>query len=131
MRLPLATRKTSEKLSAPSKEQWDALVKAIREVDFKVGPTREQLKTLEREIELVDFLPGWLVKREKVVTSDGYNLDLWTVEKENTSNNYYQTLVKAPLQLAIAWMVNRDVIDDINVYFTTKINDKIVIDLDW
>lgn len=96
-----------------------------------MGPTREQLKTLEREIELVDFLPGWLVKREKVVTSDGYNLDLWTVEKENTSNNYYQTLVKAPLQLAIAWMVNRDVIDDINVYFTTKINDKIVIDLDW
>lgn len=96
-----------------------------------MGPTRDQLKALESEIELVDFLPDWLIKREKVVTSDGYNLDLWTVEKENTSNNYHQTLVKAPLQLAIAWMVNRDVIDDINVYFTTKINDKIVIDLDW
>lgn len=100
-------------------------------MDQEKGPSAEQIVQLEARLAIVNNLPNWFIKQDVVSVSDGYKLKLWTVVKEVQETKYYQTINNTPLQLAIAWMVHRDLVSDMNSYIVQHVTNQVFIDLDW
>lgn len=69
-----------------------------------------------------------MISLEKMKTAEGFELELWSIEKENEDGQH--RTVTAPLHVVVKWAIGQNIITDLSDYMVRTVTNQVIIDLD-